>query len=186
MARSERMKVIDTKFDIVKILVPDVYEDSRGYFFESYNHHKFEEAIGKTVSFKQDNQSLSQKNVIRGLHYQIAPFSQGKLVRVLHGAILDVVVDIRKNSPTLGQWFSVNISDDNKYQLWIPTGFAHGFAALTDTVEIFYKATDYYHPESERTIKWNDPELNILWGIESPTISTKDGCGIMFDKAEYI
>lgn len=180
------MKIINTKFSDVKILVPTMYKDSRGHFYESFNSLEFDNAVGERVFFKQDNQSRSKKNVIRGLHYQLHPNAQGKLIRVIRGEVLDVVVDVRAGSKTLGQWFSVNLSDSNNYQLWIPAGFAHGFLALTDDVDIFYKTTAYYHPESERTIKWDDPELGIQWNVDSPIISSKDENGCLFKDAVYI
>ncbi|ATF49046.1 dTDP-4-dehydrorhamnose 3,5-epimerase [Citrobacter werkmanii] len=180
------MKAISTKFSDVKILVPTVHTDSRGHFYESYNSVDFDTVVGKVISFKQDNQSRSKKDVIRGLHYQLHPNAQGKLVRVLKGEVLDVIVDIRAGSKTLGHWFSINLSDVNNYQLWIPEGYAHGFLALTDDVEIFYKTTAYYHPESERTIKWDDPDIGINWGIDTPIISSKDDNGCLFKNADYI
>lgn len=180
------MKIISTKFNDVKILVPTIHNDTRGYFYESYNASRLDDVVGKEITFKQDNQSKSKKNVLRGLHYQLHPNAQGKLVRVIRGRVLDVVVDVRSNSKTLGEWFSVVLSKDNNYQLWIPAGFAHGFLALTDDVEIFYKTTEYYHPESERTIKWNDPDIGIDWGINAPIISPKDNNGCFFNQADYI
>ncbi|EFF9818872.1 TPA: dTDP-4-dehydrorhamnose 3,5-epimerase [Escherichia coli] len=180
------MKVISTKFSDVKILVPTIHKDSRGHFYEGYNSDDFNAIVGEQISFKQDNQSKSKKNVIRGLHYQIHPHTQGKLVRVLKGEVFDVVVDVRSESKTLGHWFSVNLSDVNNYQLWIPSGYAHGFLTLTDDAEIFYKATEYYHPESERTIRWDDPDININWGIDFPILSSKDESGCLFKNADYI
>lgn len=180
------MKTIGTKFNDVKILVPTVHMDSRGYFYESYNSVDFDATVGKKISFKQDNQSRSMKNVIRGLHYQLHPNAQGKLVRVLKGEVFDVVVDVRAGSKTLGQWFGVKLSNENNYQLWIPAGYAHGFLALTDEVDIFYKTTTYYQPESERTIKWDDPDLGINWGIDTPVVSSKDEQGCLFKDAELI
>lgn len=180
------MKLINTKFEDVKILTPDIYQDERGYFFESFNTKEFADLTGSKASFKQDNQSRSIKNVIRGLHYQIGSAAQGKLVRVLNGEILDVVVDIRKGSKTFGQWTSVIISDENNFQLWIPAGFAHGFLTLSEYADVFYKTTEYYNPISERTIKWNDEVLRIDWGIETPIVSDKDSKGQCFNQAEYI
>ncbi|MFD1802237.1 dTDP-4-dehydrorhamnose 3,5-epimerase [Mixta tenebrionis] len=180
------MKVLSTKFNDVKIIIPDIYSDSRGFFYESYNSSDFESVVGKPVYFKQDNQSKSKKNVIRGLHYQLQPDAQGKLIHVLKGKILDVIVDVKAGSETLGQWYGIVLSDTNNYQLWIPAGYAHGFAALTDEVEIFYKATNYYNPEKERIIKWNDPDINIDWGIDNPIISSKDENGCLFKNADYI
>ena len=144
------MKVTDTKILDVKIIEPTVFEDERGYFYESFNHKKFEEAIGREVSFVQDNHSKSVKGVLRGLHYQLPPHAQGKLVRVVQGEVFDVAVDIRKSSPTFGQWVAEVLSAENKKQLWVPEGFAHGFLTLSETAEVLYKTTDYYASENER------------------------------------
>ena len=169
------MKVTDTKIPDVKIIEPTVFEDERGYFFESFNHKKFEEAIGREVSFVQDNHSKSVKGVLRGLHYQLPPHAQGKLVRVVQGEVFDVAVDIRKSSPTFGQWVAEVLSAGNKKQLWIPEGFAHGFLTLSDTAEFLYKTTDYYAKECERSIRWNDQTLRIEWPpMKVPILSEKD------------
>ena len=173
------MKVVKTDIPDVLIFEPKVFGDERGFFFESFNQKIFEEAVGRKVEFVQDNHSKSHRGVLRGLHFQKRPYAQGKLVRCAVGEVFDVAVDMRKDSPTVGHWVGVYISATNKRQLWIPEGFAHGFLALSDTVEFLYKTTDYYHTESEVTIAWNDPELNVNWGIkENPQISEKDTKGI--------
>ena len=165
-----------TPLEIPDVLViePKVFSDERGFFFESFNQLTFELAVGKPVAFVQDNHSQSVKNVLRGLHYQIQQ-SQGKLVRVLQGEVFDVAVDIRKSSPTFGAWVGEILSADNKKQLWIPEGFAHGFLVLTDRAEVLYKTTDYYVPEFERCIAWNDPVVAIKWcNKQPPVLSAKD------------
>ncbi len=168
------MNVIQTSIPDVLILEPKVFGDERGFFFESFNQAKFDTAIGKKVQFVQDNHSRSAKNVLRGLHYQIQQ-PQGKLVRVVQGAVYDVVVDIRHNSPTFGQHVGLELSAENKRMLWIPEGFAHGFLVLTESAEFLYKTTDYYAPEYERAIAWDDPTLNIRWPLAvTPTLSAKD------------
>ena len=177
------MKIHDTKIPDLKIIEPKVFGDERGYFYESYVDKNFDEAIGRKVNFVQDNHSTSVLGVLRGLHYQNDPYAQGKLVRVVEGRVWDVAVDIRKNSPTFGQWVGVELSSDNKLQFWIPEGFAHGFVTLSDTAQFLYKATNYYQPKSEGCILWNDSELNIDWpisGISSLTISEKDHKGVAF------
>lgn len=168
----------------VILVKPKVFGDERGFFFESFNQARFEEAIGKPMQFVQDNHSRSAKNVLRGLHYQILQ-PQGKLVRVAQGEVFDVAVDLRKNSKTFGQWVGEILSAENKRQLWIPKGFAHGFVVLSDTAEFLYKTTDYYAPAHERCIFWNDAELQIDWpkGIE-PILSAKDVEGTPFSQAE--
>jgi len=156
------------------VIEPKVFGDERGFFFESFNQAKFEEAIGRQVNFVQDNHSKSVKNVLRGLHYQIKQ-PQGKLVRVVQGEVFDVAVDLRKSSTTFGQWVGEILSADNKKQLWIPEGFAHGFVVLSDTAEFLYKTTDYWAPEFERSIAWNDPEIAIEWPLNlEPSLSGKD------------
>jgi dTDP-4-dehydrorhamnose 3,5-epimerase len=179
------MKVSDTKISDVKIIEPTVFEDERGFFFESFNHKKFEEATGRSVQFVQDNHSMSSKGVLRGLHYQLPPHAQGKLVRVVHGEVFDVAVDIRKSSPTYGQWVAETLSAENKKQLWIPEGFAHGFLTLSETAEFLYKTTDYFAPACELSIVWNDPVIGIQWpaGVV-PIISAKDTQGQSFMQAE--
>ena len=169
------MNVIKTAIPDVLIFEPKVFGDERGFFFESFNHKLFEEAVGHSVTFVQDNHSKSSKGVLRGLHYQLPPHAQGKLVRCVAGEVFDVAVDIRKNSPTFGQWVGVRLSGENKRQLWIPEGFAHGFLTLSDTAEFLYKTTSYYNQQSERGIIWDDPELNINWNeIIFPMLSEKD------------
>ncbi len=168
------MELIDTKFPGLFIIKPKIFEDPRGYFFESYNKNKI--AAFKDMDFVQDNQSKSSYGTIRGLHYQLEPYAQSKLIRVLEGIILDVVVDVREKSPTYGKHFSIELSYDNKQQLFIPKGFAHGFSVLSETATVFYKTDQYYNPESERGINFNDTDLNIDWkiDIEKAVISPKD------------
>jgi len=179
------MKVTNTKIPDVKIIEPTVFEDERGYFYESFNHKKFEEAIGRDVSFVQDNHSKSVKGVLRGLHYQLPPHAQGKLVRVVQGEVFDVAVDIRKSSPTFGQWVAEVLSAENKKQLWIPEGFSHGFLTLSDTAEFLYKTTDYYAKEYERSIVWNDASLNIPWPQQTQvSVSDKDAVAVTFQNAD--
>jgi dTDP-4-dehydrorhamnose 3,5-epimerase len=174
------MKVIQTAIPGLLILEPRVFGDDRGFFFESFNRKVFREATGIDAEFVQDNHSRSEKNVLRGLHYQVAPRAQGKLVRVVHGAVFDVAVDIRKDSPTFGRWVGETLSAENKKQVWIPTGFAHGFLTLTDSAEFLYKTTDYYSPDLERCIAWNDPEIGIEWPLaeDEPILSGKDQLGV--------
>ncbi|MBI3234730.1 MAG: dTDP-4-dehydrorhamnose 3,5-epimerase [Bacteroidetes bacterium] len=155
------------------ILTPKVFFDERGYFYESFNKNIFKE-IGIDVDFVQDNQSLSEKGILRGLHFQNPPFAQGKLVRVIKGAVLDVAVDIRKSSPTYGQHYKVELTEDNFKMFWVPPGFAHGFLTLTDNTIFSYKCTNIYNKASEGGLQWNDPDLNIDWGIEQPKLSDKD------------
>ncbi|MBY7189962.1 dTDP-4-dehydrorhamnose 3,5-epimerase [Escherichia ruysiae] len=169
------MNVIETEIPDVLIFEPKVFGDERGFFFESFNQKVFEEAVGRKVEFVQDNHSKSSKGVLRGLHYQLEPYAQGKLVRCVVGEVFDVAVDIRKSSPTFGKWVGVNLSAENKRQLWIPEGFAHGFLVLSETAEFVYKTTNYYHPESDRGIIWDDPELQINWPVDGElNLSTKD------------
>jgi dTDP-4-dehydrorhamnose 3,5-epimerase len=170
----------------VILFTPKVFGDERGFFIESFNQQVFEEATGLKRAFVQDNHSKSQKNVLRGLHYQLPPKAQGKLVRVVQGEVFDIAVDIRKSSPTFGQWVGALLSAENKQQLWIPEGFAHGFVTLSDTAEFLYKTTDYYAPQYERCIAWNDKKLNIDWHIEdrTPLLSAKDQQGLAFVDAE--
>lgn len=175
-----------TQLDIPEVVVfePKVFGDERGFFFESFNQRSFEEAIGKSVNFVQDNHSLSSQNVLRGLHYQIQQ-PQGKLVRVVKGEVFDVAVDIRKGSPTFKRWVGVHLSAENKKQLWVPAGFAHGFIVLSETAEFLYKTTDYYAPAHERCILWNDPELAIEWpDVCEPILSAKDAKGSLIGNAE--
>lgn len=181
------MKIISTSIPEVIIIEPDVFGDERGFFFESFNQKKFDEAVGRPVKFVQDNHSKSVKGVLRGLHYQLPPFAQGKLVRVIQGEVFDVAVDIRKDSPTFGQWVGEILSAENKKQLWIPEGFAHGFLTLSNTAEFLYKTTNYYNKESERAIIWNDDTLSIDWpSLENlkPKLSEKDQASPSFNDAE--
>ncbi|MCL1851302.1 MAG: dTDP-4-dehydrorhamnose 3,5-epimerase [Bacteroidetes bacterium] len=163
----------------LRLIQPDIYNDARGYFFESYNYETFKN-LGIEDIFVQDNQSVSKKNVIRGLHFQMPPFAQAKLVRVVKGAALDVVVDIRKESPTYGQHLSVLLNDENQLQLYIPVGFAHGFAALEDDTLFAYKCSNLYHKDSEQSLLFNDKDLNINWNIENPIVTDKDLQAICF------
>jgi len=169
------MKVTPLKIPDVKLIEPDVFEDERGFFYESFNQQKFNEAIGEKITFVQDNHSKSSKGVLRGLHYQEAPFAQGKLVRVIAGEVFDVAVDIRKNSPTYGQWVSEVISAENKKQLWIPEGFAHGFLTLSDYAEFLYKTTAFYSKSSEKTTHWKRNDFDIKWPfLKNVILSNKD------------
>lgn len=168
------MTVIETKIKGLYIIEPTIFGDKRGYFFESFNAEKFKKEIGADFDFVQDNESLSQKNVLRGLHFQAPPHAQGKLVRVSQGAVLDVAVDIRKDSSTYGQSETIVLSEENKRMFWIPPGFAHGFVALEDNTKFLYKCTSLYAPESEGTITWDDVELGIDWKVGNPIISEKD------------
>ncbi|MFP1786003.1 dTDP-4-dehydrorhamnose 3,5-epimerase [Lonsdalea quercina] len=180
------MKIIDTAIPDVKIIEPMVFEDDRGFFMESFNQMKFEEAIGRNVNFVQDNHSKSSKGVLRGLHYQLPPFAQAKLVRCVLGEVLDIAVDVRKTSPTFGHSVSVNLSQSNKRQFWIPEGFAHGFVVLSENAEFVYKTNNYYSPSHERCILWNDIDLNIQWDmVTQPIVSSKDAKGVSFTKADY-
>lgn len=174
------MEIRETKIKGLIVLQPRIFEDDRGLFFESFNHLKFEEFIGRKITFVQDNESVSKKGVVRGLHFQEPPFSQGKLVHVSHGSVIDVAVDLRKNSPTYGQWHSELLSAQNHTLFWIPEGFAHGFVALEENTTFLYKCTNYYQPNSERTILWNDGNLSIDWGPNSPIVSSKDLNGEKF------
>ena len=157
------MKIISTKIPDVKVITPNIFEDERGYFFESFNQKDFNEAIGSRITFVQDNESRSKKGVLRGMHYQKQPFSQGKLIHVNHGIIFDVALDIRKDSSSYGEWVSEILSADNKKQLWIPAGFAHGFLALSEEVKVMYKTTQFYSKNHEATIKYNNKKFNIKW-----------------------
>lgn len=172
------MQVIDTAIADVKIIQPTVFGDERGFFLETFSQARYEALLGVSLKFVQDNHSRSQKNVLRGLHFQTKQ-AQGKLVRCVLGSVLDVAVDIRPDSPTYRQWVSVVLSADNKQQLWIPAGLAHGFLVLSDIADFEYKCTDYYHPASEQCIIWNDPDLNIDWGLAhaTPILSAKDQHG---------
>ena len=173
------MEIKKTKLEGLLIIKPKLFIDNRGFFFESYNQKLFE-TLGLPDNFVQDNQSISNKNVLRGLHYQKQPYAQGKLVSVFQGAVLDVVVDIRPNSLTYGQHFKQVLSSENKLMLWIPPDFAHGFLSLENNTVFFYKCTNYYHKESEAAILWNDPKLAIDWGTDCPNLSEKDAQAPLF------
>jgi dTDP-4-dehydrorhamnose 3,5-epimerase len=178
------MNIIPTEITDVLISEPRVFEDNRGFFYESYNERAFTEKTGVDTHFVQDNHSRSGKNVLRGLHYQIQQ-PQGKLVRVVVGEVFDVAVDLRKSSPTFGQWVSCLLSAENKRQLWVPVGFAHGFCVVSEVAEVLYKTTDYYAPQHERCLLWNDPDLAIAWPITGdPLVSAKDQAGQSFKTAE--
>lgn len=177
------MNFIATSIPDVLLLEPKVFGDSRGFFFESFNQRDFEAAIGGPVNFVQDNHSRSGRGVLRGLHYQVVQ-PQGKLVRVVAGAVFDVAVDIRPGSPTFGRWVGEELSADNRRQLWIPPGLAHGFLVLSEAAEFLYKTTDFYAPAHERVIVWNDPVLAIRWPIaDPPVLSARDASGMTFEKA---
>ena len=178
------MQIIPTSLPGVLVLEPKVFGDARGFFFESFNARRFAEFTGFTGPFVQDNHSRSGKGVLRGLHYQIRQ-PQGKLVRVIAGEVFDVAVDLRRASPTFGQWTGDNLSAENKRHMWIPAGFAHGFLVLSESAEFLYKTTDYWAPEHERCIRWDDPELGIRWPLDgAPQISAKDAQGASFAAAE--
>jgi dTDP-4-dehydrorhamnose 3,5-epimerase len=174
------MEIIETGIKDLVVIKPKVFKDDRGYFFESFNRSKLD-ALGNDLEFVQDNQSLSQKDVLRGLHFQNPPYAQAKLVSVIQGSVLDVAVDIRKESPTYGKSFSIILDGIDKNQLFIPVGFAHGFKTLENNTIFFYKCTNYYNKESEGCLLWNDPDLNINWDIENPMLSEKDKIGQLFD-----
>lgn len=173
------MEVTKTDIEGLLILKPRIFEDERGYFFESYNTNVFK-GLGVNNEFLQDNESASKKNVLRGLHFQSPPFAQGKLVRVISGSVVDIAVDIRKNSPNYGKHFSIELSADNKIIFWIPPGFAHGFVSLEDNSIFSYKCTQVYNKDSEQCLLWNDPVLNIDWGVNDPLVSSKDQIGLNF------
>lgn len=182
MARSEHMRfivdVITTKIPDVKIIKPKIFGDERGSFYEFYHLERYRDLVGVNNPFIQDNLSRSVKGTLRGLHFQ-SQYSQGKLVSVLAGRVFDVAVDVRRDSPTFGQWVSVELSEENRYQLWIPPGFCHGFYVLSEVAEFYYKCTDYYHPEFEITIRYDDPDLDIPWPLfDSPVLSEKDKNGV--------
>ncbi|MEO5607287.1 MAG: dTDP-4-dehydrorhamnose 3,5-epimerase [Polaromonas sp.] len=178
------MKVIATTIPEVLIIEPKVFGDARGFFYESFNQQAFNEATGTDHKFVQDNHSRSSRGVLRGLHYQIQQ-PQGKLVRVARGSVFDVAVDIRKSSPTFGQWVGVELSEDNHRQLWVPPGFAHGFVVLSESADFLYKTTDYYAPAYERCMAWNDPAIGIEWPLSAePSLSAKDQQGLALAQAE--
>ena len=180
------MEITTTPIADLLVITPKVFRDDRGYFLETFNIKKLEEA-GINTSFVQDNESKSTQGVIRGLHYQLNPYAQGKLVRAIEGTVYDVAVDLRKDSPTFGQWYGVELSGENKKQFYIPRGFAHGFSVLSETAVFAYKCDAYYHPEAERGIRFDDPELNIDWkvDVQKAVVSVKDEANISFAKAEY-
>jgi len=178
------MKVVQTAIPDVLLIEPRVFGDARGLFLEGYNARGFRHATGLSVDFVQDNQSRSRRGVLRGLHYQLQQ-AQGKLVSVVCGAVFDVAVDIRRSSPGFGQWMGVELSEDNHRQLWLPPGIAHGFLVLSERVDVFYKTTDYYAPEHERVILWNDPDIDIEWPLaDEPLLSPKDQAGLPLKQAE--
>lgn len=178
------MSIVHTKIPEVIQIKPQVFADDRGFFFESYNHQRFAQETGIIANFVQDNHSCSKQNVLRGLHYQIQQ-PQGKLIRCVVGTIFDVAVDIRKSSATFGKWVSYELSAENKYLMWIPPGFAHGFLVLSEIAEVLYKTTDYYAPQGDRTILWNDPDLAIDWPVNAtPILSAKDQAGKSLKTAE--
>lgn len=178
------MRATPTSIPDVRMIEPKVFGDNRGFSFESFNRHAFKEAIGIDISFVQDNHSKSAKNVLRGLHYQISQ-PQGKLIHVIAGEVFDVVVDLRKSSPTFRRWVSITLSAENKRMVWVPPGFAHGFFVISDIAEVLYKATDYWAPEFERSILWNDPALDIDWKLSGePILSAKDRAGQWLEDAE--
>lgn len=178
------MKAIPLAIPEVVLFEPRVFGDERGFFLESFNQKVFDEAVGRTVNFVQDNHSRSLKGVLRGLHYQVRQ-PQGKLVRVVQGEVFDVAVDIRRSSPTFGQWVGAHLSAENKCQLWVPEGFAHGFVVLSETAEFLYKTTDFYAPAHERCIAWNDPQIGISWPLDdAPQLSAKDSVGKCLAEAE--
>lgn len=178
------MRIVTTSIPDVLIIEPTVFGDQRGFFYESFNEQRFRDLTGVNAGFVQDNHSKSARNVLRGLHYQIQQ-AQGKLVRVVAGAVFDVAVDIRKTSPTFGRWVGVELSADNKRQLWIPPGFAHGFVVTSESAEFLYKTTDYWAPEHERSILWNDPAIGIEWPMQGePLLSAKDAQAKLLAEAE--
>lgn len=173
------MEIIKTPIEGLLVIKPDVFTDERGYFFESFNKEKMA-AVGIVDEFVQDNQSLSKKNVLRGLHFQNPPYAQGKLIRVIKGAVLDVAVDLRKKSSTFGQHYKIELNEDNKLLFWIPVGFAHGFLSLADDTIFFYKCTNFYNKKSEGSLHWNDPILKIDWGVSEPIVAAKDAAAGFF------
>lgn len=181
------MKVTSLAIPDVLLIEPKVFGDARGFFYESFNQRAFAEATGLDVNFVQDNHSRSARNVLRGLHYQLVPRAQGKLVRVVAGEVFDVAVDIRPESPTFGRWVGQHLSAENKCQLWIPAGLAHGFVVMSETAEFLYKTTDYWAPEFERCIRWDDPDLAIDWPLDgAPLVSAKDALGANFSALRQV
>lgn len=171
----------------VMLIEPKIITDERGCFFESFNQRDFDNAVGRDVRFVQDNHSKSVKGVLRGLHYQLPPMMQGKLIRVVQGKVFDVAVDIRKSSPTFGKWIGEILSSENNKQLWVPEGFAHGFVTFSSTAEVQYKVTNYYAPDCERSINWNDPTIGVSWPIEGePVLSSKDANAAMIAESDEL
>ena len=179
------MKAIQTPIAGVLVIEPAVFGDARGAFFESWNKKRFDELAGRAVDFVQDNHSVSTRGVLRGLHYQLPPAPQGKLVRVVAGEVYDVVVDLRRSSPTFGKWTGEVLSAENRRMMWVPEGFAHGFLVLSEVAEFLYKTTDYYAPKQERTLLWNDPAVGVQWPLEGePVLKPKDAAGTPLADAE--
>lgn len=179
------MKVTQLSIPDVLLIEPQIFGDDRGFFYESFNDQKFEEATGKKPAFVQDNHSHSSLHILRGLHYQLPPHAQAKLIRVTRGKVFDVAVDLRKSSPTFGKWVGAILSEENQSQLFIPEGFAHGFLVLSEKADFLYKTTNYYHKESEREILWNDPDLGIEWPLDGkPLLSEKDKNASLFNVSE--
>lgn len=179
------MKITPTRLPEVLLIEPRVFGDERGFFYESFSQRIFDEAVGRPVTFVQDNHSSSTSGVLRGLHYQLPPHAQGKLVRVVEGEVFDVAVDIRKSSPRFGQWVGMHLSAENKHQLWIPEGFAHGFLTLSERAQFLYKTTNYYAPAAEACIIWNDAKVNIHWpAMKIPTLSSKDLAALRLNESE--
>lgn len=178
------MKISTFEIEGLVLIEPKLFSDDRGVFYETFQINHFKEFVSEDINFVQDNESVSKKNVLRGLHFQNPPYSQGKLVRVVAGSVLDIAVDLRKNSPTYGQHQKVILSSENKLLFWIPKGFAHGFLALEENTVFNYKCTDFYHPQSEQTLLWNDENLSIDWQITNPIVSTKDQEGFKFSQFE--
>jgi dTDP-4-dehydrorhamnose 3,5-epimerase len=179
------MKVTPLNIPDVLLIEPQVFGDDRGFFYESFNQNKFEAALGHKINFVQDNHSKSIKGVLRGLHYQLTPKAQGKIVRVTQGEVFDVAVDLRQSSPTFGKWVGEILSGDNNKQMWIPEGFAHGFLTLSDTAEFLYKTTDFYSKEHEEAIQWNDKTIGIDWPMKDVSLSSKDELALSFTEAKY-
>ncbi|MFM1998444.1 MAG: dTDP-4-dehydrorhamnose 3,5-epimerase [Bacteroidota bacterium] len=180
------MKIEKTNFKDLLIIQPNVFADERGYFFESFNESRFRVETGLNITFVQDNQSMSAKGVLRGLHFQTPPKMQAKLIQVIKGAVLDVVVDLRRTQPTFGQHYKILLTSENKTQLFVPEGFAHGFAVLEDNTIFAYKCSNYYSKENDRSMLWNDPALKINWEIENPIISEKDQAALNFDQYQEV
>ncbi len=179
------MKITPLNIPDVLLIEPEVFADERGFFFESFNQERFEKAIGQKINFVQDNHSKSVKGVLRGLHYQLPPKAQGKLVRVIQGDVFDVAVDLRQSSATFGKWVGEILSSDNRKQMWIPEGFAHGFLTLSDTAEFLYKTTDFYSKDHECAIRWDDETIGIDWPVKKVSLSSKDEDTKFFNEASY-